>query len=118
MKLIECYQLFGGNYEDALARLRSEELIKKYLVKFLADITFVNLEIAMGNTNFKDAEREAHTLKGLSSNFGFQELFRLSNAIVEAIRADQIETAYALLPATKEEYEAIINAIQKYQEIN
>ena len=35
MTLQECYAALGGNYDDAISRLRSERLVTKFVVKFL-----------------------------------------------------------------------------------
>ncbi|MGN0355576.1 MAG: hypothetical protein ACI4EI_10940 [Muricoprocola sp.] len=40
MSLEECYALFGGNYEDAKNRLRSDALIQRFAVKFLSDTSY------------------------------------------------------------------------------
>ena len=37
MTLQECYAAMGGNYNDALGRLRSERLVQKFVLKFLTD---------------------------------------------------------------------------------
>ena len=37
MTLQECYTAMGGNYEDAIGRLRSERLVRKFVLKFLDD---------------------------------------------------------------------------------
>ena len=37
MTLQECYAAMGGNYEDAIGRLRSERLVQKFVLKFLDD---------------------------------------------------------------------------------
>jgi len=40
MTLKECYAAMGGNYEDAIGRLRSERLVQKFVLKFLADPSY------------------------------------------------------------------------------
>ena len=37
MTLQECYAAMGGNYDDAIGRLRSERLVQKFVLKFLTD---------------------------------------------------------------------------------
>ena len=37
MTLKDCYAAMGGNYEDAIGRLRSERLVQKFVLKFLDD---------------------------------------------------------------------------------
>ena len=57
MKLEECYALFGGNYEDVQARLRSDVLIKKFVLKFLSDPTFASLCASLDSKNYEEAFR-------------------------------------------------------------
>ena len=49
MTLQECYEKMGGDYEEVLARLISQERIAKYMVKFLDRI----------RTDRRDAHRKA-----------------------------------------------------------
>ena len=37
MTLQECYTAMGGNYDDAIGRLRSERLVQKFVLKYLND---------------------------------------------------------------------------------
>ena len=37
MTLRECYDALGGSYDEVLGRLRSERLVQKFVLKFLAD---------------------------------------------------------------------------------
>ena len=40
MTLEECYAALEGSYTDAIGRLRSEKLVRKFAIKFLADPSF------------------------------------------------------------------------------
>ena len=37
MTVKECYELIGADYESVMGRLRTEERVKKFLLKFLND---------------------------------------------------------------------------------
>ena len=37
MTLKECYDALGGDYDEAMGRLRSERLVQKFVLKFLDD---------------------------------------------------------------------------------
>ena len=37
MTLKECYAALGGDYDEAMGRLRSEKLVQKFVLKFLND---------------------------------------------------------------------------------
>lgn len=40
MSLKECYVKLGGDYEEVLARLFSEDMVMRFLKKFLSDGTY------------------------------------------------------------------------------
>ena len=40
MTLQDCYAAFGGNYADVSARLRSDRLVQKFMLKYLDDQSF------------------------------------------------------------------------------
>ena len=68
MTLQECYAAMGGNYEDAIGRLRSERLVQKFVLKFLDDGSYHLLCRSLEEKNYPEAFRAAHTIKGGSAN--------------------------------------------------
>ena len=40
MNLKECYKKLGGDYDEVLTRLYSEDMIRRFLIKFLNDGTY------------------------------------------------------------------------------
>lgn len=79
MTIQECYEAIGGNYEDVLRRLRSEALIWKFTLKFLEDQSYSLLKQALGDNNYEEAFRGAHTLKGVCQNLSFDRLYEVSD---------------------------------------
>ena len=47
MTMRECYEAIGGNYEDVLGRLHSEALIRRFTLKFLEDLSYIQLKQAL-----------------------------------------------------------------------
>ncbi len=47
MTLKECYDTLGGGYDEVMGRLRTEERVKKFVFKFLADKSFLTLTAAL-----------------------------------------------------------------------
>lgn len=86
MKMEECYALFGGNYADVKSRLMKDELIKKFVIKFLSDPSYEQLEEAINQQNHKNAFLAVHTLKGLSKNFSFDRLSSATEQLTETLR--------------------------------
>ena len=79
MTMQECYKAIGGNYEDVLRRLPSEALIRKFTLKFLEDQSYPLLKQSLGDNNYEEAFRGAHTLKGVCQNLSFDRLYEVSD---------------------------------------
>ena len=79
MTIQECYEAIGGNYEDVLRRLPSEALIRKFTLKFLEDQSYPLLKQSLGDNNYEEAFRGAHTLKGVCQNLSFDRLYEVSD---------------------------------------
>ncbi len=107
MTVEEFYEQIGGNGQDVLKRFGSMTTAKRFVVKFLQDKSFPNLESAMAQRRFDDAFRAAHTLKGVSINLGFGDLYRISSEVTELLRDKKAEEAEALLGVLRAEYEKV-----------
>ena len=118
MTLQECYAAMGGNYEDAIGRLRSERLVRKFVLKFLDDGSFDLLCRSLEEKNYEEAFRAAHTLKGVCQNLSFTRLYQSSHEITEALRTKDYAQARQLLPSVEEDYTRTAAAIQAYQASN
>ena len=86
MTLQECYEKMGGDYTEVLARLISQERITKYMIKFLDDPTYRNLCEVKEAKDSQAVFLQIHTLKGVSQNLGFGNLYRASFDMTEAVR--------------------------------
>ena len=118
MTIQECYKAIGGNYEDVLRRLRSEVLIRKFTLKFLEDQSYPLLKQALGDNNYEEDFRGAHTLKGVCQNLSFDRLYEVSSELTELLRdrtGEKPGIPEAMEKVTKE-YEATIEEIKKLQE--
>ena len=62
MTLQDCYAALGGNYADVSARLHSDRLVQKFLLKYLDDPSFQQLCTAMEEKDYELAFRAAHTI--------------------------------------------------------
>lgn len=90
MELEEFYKQVGGNFEDVKRRLFNEEFIRKFVLKFKDDETFDNLIDAFNKVDYKEAFRFIHTLKGISVNLGFDDLYQASCNLTECLREKKI----------------------------
>lgn len=119
MTLKECYQRFGGDYEDVMARLRSEKLVSRLVVKFPADPSYQNLCDALGEKNYGDAFRAVHTLKGLCLNFSFGSLCTSACDLTELLRhweTEPVDSARCeqLFTQVSEDYKTVTDAIKEF----
>ena len=108
MTLQECYAAMGGDYEGVMGRLRSERMVQKFVLKFLADSSYELL--------LSEAFRAAHTIKGVCQNLGFDRLYKSSSELSEALRDGKALENTGLLEQVKEDYQATTGAIRALQE--
>ena len=116
MTLRECYAALGGDYDEALGRLRSEKLVSKFVLRFLDDKSYDLLCTSMEAKNYEEAFRAAHTIKGVCSNLGFTVLGKSSSELSEALRHGYTPEADALAQQVGVEYEQTAAAIRAYRE--
>lgn len=89
MDIKQCYESFGGDYEDAYMRLLTDERIEKFLKKFVEIDDVGKLEAALSEKDYGEAFMRAHDLKGTSSNLGFTELYKSSSVLCEELRGGE-----------------------------
>lgn len=116
MTLKECYELTGSDYEAALSRLGSEEVMDVIVTMFAKDDTFTALKALIAAGNTEEAQRAAHKLKGVTSNIGFGLLASSSTEILGALRNNDIKAASAILNMTLPLYERTVAAVNAYSE--
>ena len=115
MELRECYTSFGGDFDEVLGRLRREQLVEKFVLKFLADKSFQLFEESMEKKDYEDALRGVHTMKGICQNLSFTRLYESSNQVTQALKKGDYEKAVALTPQLSEDYYCVIHSIEEYK---
>ena len=115
MTLQECYAAMGGDYEDVCARLHSDRMVQRFVLKFLDDRSYDLLCGAMSEKNYEEAFRAAHTIKGICQNLGFTRLLKSSSDLSEALRHGWTPEADVLIDKMKSDYRNTVDAIQKFQ---
>lgn len=116
MTLQECYAALGGDYQDVLSRLRSEALVKKFVLKFLDDASFDLLCRSMEAGEYAEAFRATHTIKGVCQNLSFTKLYHSSAQLCEALRGGFHPEAPHLAELVAEDYRQTVSAIQAFQQ--
>ena len=118
MTLKECYAALGGDYDEAIGRLRSERLVQKFVLKFLNDGSYDLLCSSLEAGSRDEAFRAAHTIKGVCANLAFNTLLESSEALTEALRDGKPAQPgeEALVAKVKEDYQRTAQAIRTFQE--
>ena len=115
MTLPACYAALGGNYDEVLSRLRSEALVQKFVLKFLADPSYDLLCRSMDAQDYEEAFRAAHTIKGVCQNLSFDLLYASSAQLCESLRGGFHPEAPSLYDQVKADYTQTVEAIQAFQ---
>ena len=115
MELKEVYEKIGGDYDDVVRRLMGEKLVRKFLLKFLDDKSYADLERTLGEEDYKEAFRAAHTLKGVAANLAFTELMECVSELTEQLRPCTEPADEALYQKVVESYDLTIQAIEAYK---
>lgn len=116
-KELELLRTAGITVDDALSRFSGNlGLYERFLRKFPEDSTFSELEDGLAKVDMELVFTSAHTLKGVTGNLGFLELFESSAELVTRLResVEPLEAADAQRWAQRfdTEYQVIISAIE------
>lgn len=114
MTLEECYDMLHGNYMEAKIRLMNDQLVGKFIIRFLDDPTMSLLLDAAEAGDRESAFRAAHTLKGVAANLAFTELQAAASALTEQLRPLVADPDKALLDAVKQAYGRVVEAVRLY----
>lgn len=106
------YESIGGSFRDVMTRIPSEDIIKRFILKFENDESYKNAAAAFTQGDIKEAFLAAHTLKGVAKNLGFDRLGDAASNLTEALRNAQVLPPDELLTKVTEEYNAVIDAIK------
>ena len=111
------YELVGGDYDDALTRLRKPERIAKFLKFFLKDGSFAELKTSMENGDMEKAFAAAHTAKGVCANLSLEKLRAMVSDLTEDLRGGKdIEHARIFFPEVEACYQKTVETIREYME--
>lgn len=112
MNIKQFYTTIGENYNNISILFNSDEKLKKYILMFKNDSTYVDLLEAIKNKDREIAFRYVHTLKGIALNLGFNHLFEVSSTLTELLRNNEytIDESTPIEPITLV-YNSIIEAI-------
>ena len=107
------YRKVGGDYSNVLYRLENDETILLFLEKFLREDSYQNFLMKYAAHEEKEAYRCIHTLKGVSLNLGFGDLFRISEEIANEFRAGSPELTVDQFAVLESRYNTVIEGIRE-----
>ena len=113
MNLEELYNSLHGDYAEAKARLMSDRLVEKFVLKFPADPSMQQLRDAIASGDHDVAFRAVHTLKGVAANLSFTELWKAASALTEQLRLSDGTVDETLLKNLEDAYRLVTDSIQK-----
>lgn len=116
MTIREVYVYVGGNYDETVKRLGSEEIVNRFAERFLSDGSFCSLEKAFDEGDGESAFRAAHTLKGVAKNLGFADLGDSASVLTEILRNRVFDGAKPVFEKVKSDYDRLIRALTVYTE--
>lgn len=113
MELQEMYESINANYQEVLTRMMGrEDLVIKYLKKFIVDDNFDKLEKSMGDKDYETMLLAVHTLKGVTLNLGLAKLSDACSMMVNSLRNDKKELLDEQFLLVASEYHDIIDKIK------
>lgn len=115
MTVQECYRQFGGDYQGVLSRLRNEKIIRKFLIRFLDDPSYDQLEKAVKKKDREAGFIASHTLKGVCQNLGLDALQKSASAVCELLRNSWNDEALDKMKDVDRDYLQTVAAIHKLE---
>ena len=92
MTVQELYQQIDGDYEAAKRVMMMDQMISRFIVKFLDDKTYDRLMAAGESMDPAALFEAAHTLKGVAANLGLTKIGALSSEVTEEFRPGKERT--------------------------
>lgn len=113
MTVQEFYDEVGGDYNEIMSRLRTEDRIRKFAGMFTRDESYKTLVQSIDDGNVEEAFRAAHTMKGMCQNMAFTRLYQSSHEITEVLRGKDLDSAKQMLDVVTNDYNTVIAGIGK-----
>lgn len=115
MTLKEFYIIIGGNYENAMSRIGSEDILKHVISMFPDDDNYKLLRIGLEMKKWDIAFQAAHTLKGICANLDFTPLETGVSILTEELRDGAPKTDITnLIDQINHDYQNILSSIEKF----
>ncbi|MBO6137065.1 MAG: Hpt domain-containing protein [Lachnospiraceae bacterium] len=115
----ELYERIGADYDAALRRLPTDDLVAKFIVRFLDDTSCQRLIDVWEAKNEGEMFEAAHAAKGVCANLALTKLYENASIITDAYRPGKEELREktdvdALMKQFKEDYENSVREINVF----
>lgn len=105
--------LAGVDINSAIDRFMGNEIMyNKFLLRFLKDDSFSNLENCIASNEYQMAFMQAHTMKGVVANLGLDCLLEILTPMTEQLRSNDLVNISEEIKELKLRYEMICNIIR------
>lgn len=121
MTIEDCYSTMNGDWEGIKRRLGNETLIARLAVKFLSSKEYSAIGDALNEKDWNKAFMNAHTLKGVALNLGFNDLAAVTSDLTELLRPGKVDdprAAERLYLLVANEYNKVVSAITAFKDSN
>lgn len=115
MTLKECYEKMGSDFEEFCDFIGSRSFAEKIVIKFLDDTSYYCFKKALNEENWKEAFLYAHSLKGVSANLYFKNLYKASSDITEELRARRYSIPIEMITALDDSYKEVVECLSEYK---
>ena len=106
---------WGVNWSDVQERfMGNEDLVEKFMLKFLNDASFAALTKGLEDKNAEEAFKGCHTLKGVTGNLALDGMRPDVLELTEILRAGSLEGSEELYARIKASYDELSEILKKY----
>ncbi|WP_051197409.1 MULTISPECIES: Hpt domain-containing protein [unclassified Butyrivibrio] len=106
---------WGVDWKEVSERfMGKDELIEKFMLKFLNDASFAQLQKGLEEKDVKEAFEGCHSLKGVGGNLGLQGFLPDVLTLTEILRTESLDGSEELFERIKKSYDELIGILKKY----
>ncbi len=108
---------YGIDYVDAMDRFGDNaDLYERLALKYLDDTHYVALVAAMEAKDYEEGYSQAHSLKGVSGNLSFRDLFQVATYVSDALFAGEIDAAQKHMPALGDAHKKVLEGLTAWKD--
>ena len=110
----ELYNVIGGDYDDIISRFGNDNMIERFLKKFIDEKSFNEFKDAFQKNDYEKSFLTCHTLKGICLNLAFRDLAKPVCELTEELRGNKKPNHPELFDKIEDKYNALISELIKY----